>query len=120
MYYGGLNRITKRDRYPLPLIGELLDRLRGCRFFTKIDLRSAYNLVRIREGDEWKTAFRTRYGHFQYVVMPFGLVNAPATFQHFLNDIFRNHLDQFVIVYLDDILIFSKTKHDTSSTYDVL
>lgn len=77
--------------------------------FTKLDLRGAYNLVRIREGDEWKTAFRTRFGHFEYLVMPFGLCNAPATFQHFINNIFREYLDYFVIIYLDDILIFSTT-----------
>ena len=77
----GLNTITKKDRYPLPLIPNLLDRLRGSRIYTKIDLRGAYNLVRIAPGDEWKTAFRTRYGAFDFLVMHFGLTNAPATFQ---------------------------------------
>lgn len=105
--YRGLNRVTIRNRYPLPLIPELLDRLRTGMVFSKIDLRGAYHLVRIRPGDEWKTAFRTRYGHFEYRVMPFGLTNAPAVFQHLMNDIFREYLDQFVVVYLDDILIFS-------------
>ena len=105
--YRGLNRITKKNRYPLPLIPSLLDQLRTAGRFSKIDLRGAYNLVRIKEGDEWKTAFRTRYGHFEYRVMPFGLTNAPAVFQHLMNDIFRDYLDQFVIIYLDDILIFS-------------
>ena len=114
--YRGLNRVTVRNRYPLPLIPELLDRLRAGRIFSKIDLRGAYNLVRIKPGDEWKTAFRTRYGHFEYMVMPFGLTNAPAIFQHMMNDIFREYLDQFVVIYLDDILIFSQdyiehTKH---------
>ena len=105
--YRDLNKVTIKNRYPLPLVPELFQRLRSAVLFTKLDLRGAYNLVRIREGDEWKTAFRTRFGHFEYLVMPFGLCNAPATFQHFVNDIFRDWLDIFVIVYLDDILIFS-------------
>ena len=105
--YRALNKITVKNRYPLPLISEMLDRLRSARYFTKIDLRGAYNLVRIAEGEEWKTAFRCRYGHFEYTVMPFGLTNAPATFQHFMNDTFRDLLDQSVVVYLDDILIYS-------------
>jgi hypothetical protein len=75
--------------------------------FSKIDLRGAYNLVRIHPGDEWKTAYRTRYGLFAYRVMPFGLTNAPAVFQHMRNDIFREYLDQFMVAYLDDILIYS-------------
>ena len=80
--------------------------------FTKIDLRGAYNLVRIKPGDQWKTAFRTRYGHFEYNVMPFGLTNAPAVFQHMMNDVFREYLDQFVVIYLDDILIFSNSQEE--------
>lgn len=107
--YRALNNITIKNRYPLPLIPELLDRLKKAKIFSKLDLRGAYNLVRIRKGDEWKTAFRTRYGHFEYLVMPFGLCNAPATFQHFLNDVFRDILDSFVVIYLDDILIFSSS-----------
>jgi hypothetical protein len=78
------------------------------KIFTKLDLRGAYNLLRIRPGDEWKTTFHTRYGHFEYMVIPFGLTNAPAVFQHLMNDIFREYMDEFVVVYLDDILIFSK------------
>jgi hypothetical protein len=105
--YRGLNKVTVRNRYPLPLIPALLDRLRTGHIFSKIDLRGAYNLVRIKPGDEWKTAFRTRYGHFEYKVMPFGLTNAPAVFQHMMNDIFREYLDHFVVIYLDDILVFS-------------
>ena len=105
--YRGLNKITVRNRYPLPLIPELLDRLRTGKIFSKIDLWGAYNLVRIKPGDEWKTAFRTRYGHFEYKVMPFGLTNAPTVFQHMMNDIFREYLDHFVVIYLDDILVFS-------------
>ena len=106
--YRALNNITIKNRYPLPLIPEALDRLRTAKIFTKLDLRGAYNLVRVKQGDEWKTAFRTRYGHFECMVMPFGLTNAPAVFQHFMNDVFRNMLDQTVLVYLDDILIFSE------------
>ena len=98
-----------------PLINELFDRLRSAKIFTKIDLRSAYNLVRVREGDEWKTAFRTRYGLYEYLVMPFGLANAPAYFQRFVNEIFSEMTDKFVIIYLDDFLIFSEdeTTHRT-------
>ena len=110
--YRGLNKVTKKNRYPLPLISGLLEQLGRAKIFTKIDLRGAYNLVRIKEGDEWKTAFRTRYGHFEYNVMPFGLTNAPAIFQHMMNDIFREHLDDFVVIYLDDILIFSKNEEE--------
>ena len=93
--YRGLNTVTVRNRYPLPLINQLLDRLRSAKVFTRIDLRSAYYLLRVRKGDEWKTAFRTPFGHFEFNVMPFGLTNAPATFQHFLNDIFRPFLEHF-------------------------
>lgn len=107
--YRALNNITVKNRYPLPLIPEALDRLRSARIFTKLDLRGAYNLVRVQEGDEWKTASRTRYGHFECLVMPFGLTNAPAVFQHFMNDVFRDLLDITVLVYLDDILIYSNT-----------
>ncbi|EAL17174.1 hypothetical protein CNBN1990 [Cryptococcus deneoformans B-3501A] len=105
--YRGINKITIKNRYPLPLIAELLDRLKSAKVFTKIDLRGAYNLLRIKAGEEWKTAFRTRYGHFEYLVMPFGLTNAPASFQHLMNHNFRDLLDIFVIIYLDDILIYS-------------
>ena len=108
--YRGLNKITIKNRYPLPLISELLDRLKDAKLFTKLDLRGAYNLIRIKAGDEWKTAFRTRYGHFEYMVMPFGLTNAPATFQAYINEVLREHLDDFCVAYLDDILIFSPDK----------
>ena len=106
--YWGLNNITIKNRYPLPLIGESLDRLGRARRFTQLDLTNAYHRMRIREGDEWKTAFRTRYGHFEYQVMPFGLSNAPATFQGYVNKILAEKLDIFVIVYLDDILIYTE------------
>lgn len=112
--YRGLNKITIKNRHPLPLIGETLDRLRGAKVFTKLDLRNAYYRVRIRPGDEWKTAFRTRYGHFEYQVMPFGLANAPATFQAFINRALEGLLDISCVVYLDDILIYSgdPTEHE--------
>ena len=110
--YRRLNKDTIRNSYPLPLIKDLLDRAQGCKYFTKLDLPHAYNLVRIREGDQHKTAFRCRFGHFEYEVMPFGLMNAPATFQFFINDIFSDVLDKFVFSYLDDVLIFSKTKEE--------
>jgi hypothetical protein len=112
--YHGLNKITVKNCYPLPLIYGLFDQQGQANIYTKIDLRGAYNLVRIKEGDEWKTAFRIRYGHFEYNVMPFGLINAPAIFQHLMNNIFCKFLDDFVVCYLDDILIFSKNykKHE--------
>jgi len=105
--FRGLNKIMKKDRYPLPLISDLLDSPRKARIYTKIDLRHAYHLIRIAEGDEWKTTFCTRYGAFKWSVMPFGLTNAPAAFQHFMNDVFSDLLDVCVVVYLDDILIYS-------------
>ena len=105
--YKKLNDVTIRNSYPLPLINNIIERVRGAKYFTKLDLRSAYNLIRIREGDEYKTAFRTKYGHYEYLVMPFGLKNAPATFQSFINYVLRPYLEKFVILYLDDILIFS-------------
>jgi hypothetical protein len=107
--YRGLNKITVKNRYPLPLINEMLTRFTKAKYFTKIDLRGAYNLVRIKPGDEWKTAFRTRFGLFEYLVMPFGLTNAPSVFQYLMNDIFRDLLDVFCVIYLDDILIYSET-----------
>jgi hypothetical protein len=106
--YRGLNRVTKKNRYPLPLINETMDRLVGAKIFTKLDLKDAYHRLRIKKGDEWKTAFRTRYGHFEYLVMPFGLANAPATFQAYINQALQGHLDTICVVYLDDILIYSQ------------
>jgi hypothetical protein len=105
--YRALNKLTIKNRYPLPLISETLDRLRDAQVFTSLDLRNAYHRVRIRPGDEWKTAFRTRYGHYEYQVMPFGLSNAPATFQAYINDALAGLVDVICVVYLDDILIYS-------------
>ena len=100
--------ISVKNRYPLPLISEMLDRMRSARIFTKLDLRNAYHLIRIREDDEFKTAFRIRYGQFEYRVMPFGLTNAPATFQAYMDAALGPLLDDFIVCYLDDILIFSE------------
>jgi len=105
--YRQLNEITRRDSYPLPLIKELQDRLGRAKWFTSLDLKEAYYRVWMKEGEEWKTAFQTRYGHYKYTVMPFGLKNTPATFQRLINDTLREYLDDFVITYLDDILIYS-------------
>ncbi len=110
--YRGLNDITVKNRYPLPLMSSAFELLQGATIFTKLDLRSAYHLVRIREGDEWKTAFNTHTGQFEYLVMPFGLSNSPAVFQALVNDVLRDMVDRFVFVYLDDILIFSQNERD--------
>ena len=107
--YCGLNSITLKNKYPLPLISSAFVPLHGAVVFSKLDLRNAYHLVRIREGDEWKTAFNTPLGHFEYLVMPFGLTNAPAVFQSLVNDVLRDMLNRSVFVYFDDILIFSRT-----------
>ncbi len=105
--YRGLNDITVKNRYPLPLMSSAFEILQGAKIFTKLDLRNAYHLVRIKEGDEWKTAFNTPVGHFEYRDLPFGLVNAPAVFQALVNDVLQDMINVFVFVYLDDILIFS-------------
>jgi len=110
--YRELNDITKKDRYPLPLIGEALDRLQGANFFTKLDIKDAYHNIRIREGDEWKTTFTTKLGTFEYQVMPFGLCNVPAPFQRWINQTLHQFVDIYCIVYLDDVLIYSKTKSE--------
>lgn len=110
--YQGLNDITVKNRYPLPLISSAFELLQGATIFTKLDLRNAYHLVRIREGEEWETAFNTPIGHDKYLLMPFGLTNAPAVFQALVNDVLRDMLNKHVFVYLDDILIFSKTHSD--------
>ncbi|GBG59113.1 hypothetical protein CBR_g32131 [Chara braunii] len=107
--YRGLNRYTVKNRYPMPHSNELFDCLAGNRFFTKIDLHSGYHQIRVAAADQPKTAFRSRFGHYEFTVTPFGLSNAPATFQRAMNDIFRDILELYVLVYLDDMVVYSRT-----------
>ncbi|GJU65308.1 putative reverse transcriptase domain-containing protein [Tanacetum coccineum] len=110
--YRELNKLTVKNRYPLPRIDDLFDQLQGSSVYSKIDLRSGYHQLRVRDEDIPKTAFRTRYGHYEFQVMPFGLTNAPVVFMDLMNRVCRPYLDKFVIVFIDDILIYSKTKEE--------
>ena len=110
--YRGLNKVMILNQYLQPLMNELRDRVCGAKIFTKLDLKSGYNIVRIKEGDEWKTVFCTRYGLFEYKVMPFELANAPATFQNMMNMIFRDMIDLGIVIYQDDILIYGENEQD--------
>jgi len=107
--YRGLNKVTKRDQHPLPLISEALDRLGGGKYFTKLDIKDAYHNIQIREGDEWKTTCSTKLETYEYIGMPFGLCNARGAFQRWISEDLMEHIDLFCIVYLDDVLIYSNT-----------
>ncbi|KAL0555982.1 hypothetical protein IC582_004485 [Cucumis melo] len=110
--YRVLNKHTVRNKYPLPIITDLFDRLHGAKYFSKLDLRSGYYQVRIAEGDEPKTTCVTRYGAFEFLIMSFGLTNAPANFCTLMNQVFHEYLDKFVVVYLDDIVVYSTTMEE--------
>jgi hypothetical protein len=105
-----LNKVTVNNKYPLPRIDDLFGQLKDANIFSKIDLRSRYHQVSIKEEDIYNTAFRTRYGHYEFTVVPFGLANAPVVFMCLMNGVFHEYFDKFVIFFLDDILIYSKSK----------
>ena len=107
-----MNRVTIKNRYPLRRIDDLFDQLRGAHVYSKIDLHTCYHQLRVREADIPKTAFRTRYGHFEYTVMPFGLTNAPTAFMDLMHRVFQPYLDQFVVVFVNDILIYSQSEEE--------
>ena len=110
--YQQLNRVTIKNRYPLPRIDDLFDQLRGARVYSKIDLRTSYHQLRVRETYIPKTTFKTRNGHFEFIVMPFGLTNVPVAFMDFMHRVFQPYLDQFIVVFVGDILIYSQFERE--------
>ena len=110
--YRQLNKMTVKNKYPLPRIDDLFDQLKGASVYSKIDLQYGYHQLRIKDADVHKTMFRTRYGHYEFLVMSFGLTNAPATFIDLMNRVFRPYVDKFVVVFIDDILVYSKDRED--------
>jgi hypothetical protein len=114
--YRSLNEVNIKNKYPLPWIEDLFDQMKGASVSSKIDLRSRYHQLKIWESDIPKTAFHTRYGLYEYIVMSYGLTNVPAYFMYLMNKVFMEYLDKFVVVFIDDILIFSKVEENTRST----
>ena len=118
--YRQLNKVTIKNKYPIPRIDDLFDQLQGASHFSKIDLRSVYHQLRVRDSDIPKTPFRTRYGHYEFVVMSFGLTTAHAAFMDLMNKVFKQYLDLFVIVFINDILIYSRSEAEHTSHFRVV
>ena len=118
--YRQLNKMTMKNKYPLPRIDDLFDQLKGVSVFSKIDLRSGYHQLRIKDADVHKTMFRTRYGHYEFLVMLFGLTNAPTAFMDLMNRVCRPYVDQFIVVFIDDIFVYSKDREDYDTHLQVV